>query len=263
MPRPASGLWRLGISGDRPIVVLRLAADEDRAIVVDLLRAHQYWREKRLAIDVVIVNDKGASYAQHLQTELETLVRSHGADARGGEVFVLRTELISDEERAQLAASCRVILDASQGSLAEQVQRFEPISIAPPPVAPAPAALPSPPIDPPALEFANGLGGFADDGREYVTVLEGDAVTPVPWCNVIATEGFGTLVTESGAGYTWCGNSRENQLNSWSNDAVSDAHSEALYLRDEESGAAGIRASSIGPTASRRTSRCTWLQTRR
>ena len=236
MPLPASGLWRLGISGDRPIVLLRLAADEDRSIVVDLLRAHQYWREKRIAIDVVILNDKGATYAQHLQTDLEGLVRAHGEDARSGQVFVVRADLVSEAEHTQLLACCRVALDASQGSLAEQVQRFQPVKRDPPPSPPVVGPAATLPLEPPALEFPNGIGGFADDGREYVTVLEGDAATPAPWCNVIANERFGALVTESGAGYAWSGNSRENQLHPWSNDAVCDAHSEAIYLRDEDTG---------------------------
>jgi cyclic beta-1,2-glucan synthetase len=237
MPLPSSGLWRLGISGDRPIVLLRLAVAEDRSIVVDLLRAHQYWREKRLAIDVVILNEKGATYAQQLQTDLEALVRAHGADPRGGDVHVIRTELVSDDERAQLAACCRVILDANQGSLAEQVQRFQPVAREPPPAPREETPGLAPPLEPPPLELGNGIGGFADDGREYVMVLEGEAATPAPWCNVLANERFGVLVSESGAGYAWCGNSRENQLHPWSNDAVSDSHSEAIYLRDEETGA--------------------------
>jgi cyclic beta-1,2-glucan synthetase len=236
MPLSASGLWRLGISGDRPIVLLRLAADEDRPIVIDLLRAHQYWREKRIAIDVVIFNDRAATYAQDLQKDVEGLVRAHGEDARGGQVFVVRAELVSETERAQLLACCRVALDASQGSLAEQVQRFQPVRRDPPPSPPGEVRAATPPIDPPALEFHNGIGGFADDGREYVTVLEGEAATPAPWCNVIANERFGVLVSESGAGFSWSGNSRENQLHAWSNDAVCDAHSDAIYVRDEDTG---------------------------
>ena len=59
---------------------------------------------------------------------------------------------------------------------------------------------------------------------------------PAPWSNVVANPNFGFLVTESGSGYTWAGNSRENKLTSWSNDPVSDPPSEVLYLRDEETG---------------------------
>ena len=86
------------------------------------------------------------------------------------------------------------------------------------------------------MEFFNGLGGFDKDGREYVTVLGPGQSTPAPWLNVIANPSFGFQVSESGSGYTWAGNSRENQLTPWSNDPVSDPPSEALYVRDDDSG---------------------------
>jgi cyclic beta-1,2-glucan synthetase len=88
----------------------------------------------------------------------------------------------------------------------------------------------------PELEFFNGLGGFADDGNEYVAVIGPGQSTPAPWLNVIANPSFGFQVSESGSGYTWSGNSRENQLTPWSNDPVSDPASEAIYVRDDETG---------------------------
>ena len=88
-----------------------------------------------------------------------------------------------------------------------------------------------------ALEFFNGLGGFADGGREYVVVLGPQQRTPRPWVNVVANAQFGFLVSEAGAGYTWWGNARENQLTPWSNDPVCDPHGEVLYLQDLHSGA--------------------------
>jgi len=88
----------------------------------------------------------------------------------------------------------------------------------------------------PPLEFFNGLGGFADDGREYVIVQGPRQHTPMPWINVIANPDFGFQVSETGAGYTWSVNSRENQLTAWSNDPVSDPPGEALYIRDEDTG---------------------------
>ena len=87
-----------------------------------------------------------------------------------------------------------------------------------------------------SLEFFNGLGGFAEDGREYVTILGPGQSTPAPWINVIANPGFGFQVSTEGGGYTWSVNSRENQLTPWSNDPVSDRPGEAFYLRDDDSG---------------------------
>ncbi len=88
----------------------------------------------------------------------------------------------------------------------------------------------------PDLEFFNGLGGFSADGREYVTILGAGQWTPAPWINVIANPTFGFQVSESGSGYTWSLNSRENQLTPWSNDPVSDPPGETIYVRDEDTG---------------------------
>jgi cyclic beta-1,2-glucan synthetase len=104
---------------------------------------------------------------------------------------------------------------------------------------PGPAGRPDPvtaPVAVPELTLGNGLGGFADGGRTYVVALEGAAETPMPWVNVIANPHFGTIVTASGAAHTWCGNSRENRLTPFANDPVSDPTSEALFVRDDETG---------------------------
>jgi len=89
----------------------------------------------------------------------------------------------------------------------------------------------------PDLAFDNGFGGFSEDGREYVIHLEPGQSTPAPWCNVLANEEFGSVVSESGAGFTWAGNSGENRLTPWTNDPVADPPGEVLYLRDEETAA--------------------------
>ena len=105
---PPPALWAQGISGDLPIVLVRIDEVEDAGIVRELLRAHEYWRLKRLAVDLVILNERGASYVQDLQVALETLVRTSQSrpisapSSEQGGVFVLRSDLISAETRALL-----------------------------------------------------------------------------------------------------------------------------------------------------------------
>ena len=70
------GLWPMGISGDLPIVLLRIADMENLDIARQLLQAHEYWRMKQLAVDLVILNERASSYVQDLQIALETLVRT-------------------------------------------------------------------------------------------------------------------------------------------------------------------------------------------
>jgi cyclic beta-1,2-glucan synthetase len=246
-----AALWALGISGDIPIVLVRIDDIEDIAIVGQLLRAHEYWRMKQLAVDLVILNERASSYVQDLQIALETTVRtsqSHprvGVDGARGSVFVLRTDLISRETRALLPSVARVVLAASHGSLSDQLGRFrEANAAAPPPprrLQPADVQTSIPAtLD---LEFFNGLGGFAANGREYVTILGAGQVTPAPWINVISNASFGFQVAVEGGGYTWSVNSRENQLTPWSNDPVTDRPGEVIFLRDEDNGALW------GPTA--------------
>ena len=242
--RGAPGLWAHGISGDLPIVLVRIDEIEDLDIVRQLLRAHEYWRMKLLDVDLVILNEHGASYAQDLQDALETLVRTsqstqvHDFHPGRGGVYVLRGDRLPQEDRLLLQASARAVLASRRGSLADQVVRLEPSER----VALRPAreghrqsaselAVPRP-----ELEFFNGLGGFADEGREYVTVLGPEQATPAPWLNVIANASFGFQVSESGSGYTWSGYSRENQLTPWSNDPVTDPVGEAIYVADDDSG---------------------------
>ena len=236
-----TGLWRHGISGDRPIVLLRVAQSEDRTIVEQLLRAHEYWRMKGLAVDLVILNEKEVSYVEDLQTLLEGMVRenqalsAHQEHESHGEVFVIRADQLQEEDRRLFQTAARAVLVSSRGTLAEQLMRHPrpAATFVAPKALPAPGAK-SPALPLPPLEFFNGLGGFAEEGREYLIVLDKGQWTPAPWINVIANPEFGFMVSASGSGCTWCGNSRENQLTPWSNDPVSDPSGEVLYLRDDE-----------------------------
>ena len=121
----------------------------------------------------------------------------------------------------------------------DQLERSAVEYLLPPAFVPrlASQSYPEPTVAFPELTFFNGLGGFHQGGREYVIVLGADQWTPAPWSNIIANESeFGFQVTETGGGYTWSLNSRENRLTPWSNDTVSDPPGEIIYLRDEDTG---------------------------
>ena len=241
----AAGLWKHGISGDVPIVLVRIDDALDQEIVRQLLRAHEYWRLKQLTVDLVIVNEQGASYAQDLQNALEAQVRTsqskvgHDGHQPHGGVFILRADRLSPADRLLLQTSARAVLLSRQGTLGEQVRRVEPAETLPSTRSARHATARSAPEAPPArpeLEFFNGLGGFTPDGQEYVTVLGEGQWTPAPWINVVTNPSFGFQVSESGGGYTWSVNSRENQLTPWSNDPIGDPPGEIFYVRDDESG---------------------------
>ena len=258
-----SALWAHRISGDLPIVLVRIDAQEGLEIVRQLVRAHEYWRMKLLAVDLVILNEQAQSYTLDVQSELETLLRTNesqlgpqleGRSARGN-IFLLRADLVSLEVRMLLQSAARAVLLSRRGTLSEQLNSVVEIE----PVAPQrhgsfplnardwvieklatvlPEEGPKEAVrSPEAVEAPNGLGGFGANGTEYVTILSDERCTPAPWINVIANPSFGFQVSAEGAGYTWSMNSRENQLTPRSNDPVGDRPGEVLYVRDEQSGA--------------------------
>lgn len=239
-----SALWPMGVSGDMPIVLLRIDAAADMASVHEMLLAQEYWRGKRLAVDLVILNEHPASYVQSLQSGIEAALRASRAPMAGtgrGQVHALRADLMTPEARALLISVAKVVLVARRGRLSEQIAVLLSDTVLP--VAPrlplplfAPIAAPKTAAPPLELELFNGFGGFARNGREYVTILENGASTPAPWINVIANDGFGFHVSATGSASTWAENSRENRLTPWSNDPVSDPSGEAFYIRDDATG---------------------------
>ena len=245
-----SALWVHSISGDIPIVLVRIDVPEDLEIVRQLIRAHEYWRMKLLAVDLVIINEQLHSYSMDLQGALETIVRTnesqlrpqHGGDTVEGNIFILRADLVSLDVRKLLQSVALAVLPSRRGSLSEQLNSLEEIEIKDivrvtlPDVQSEDSAHNADP-PPQAMEFPNGLGGFTEGGKEYVTLLRDGQSTPAPWINVVANPSFGFQVSADGAGYTWSMNSRENQLTPRSNDPVGDRPGEVFYIRDEHSGA--------------------------
>ncbi|MDP3340557.1 GH36-type glycosyl hydrolase domain-containing protein [Frigidibacter sp.] len=241
---PQSALWAMGISGDLPIILFRISEPEDAAALHEVLAAHEYLRMRQLDVDLVILNDRASSYVQDMQIVIDIAVRSAQSRLRGevhqggprGAIHTLRADLVTVDQRALLLSVARIVLLANRGSIGDQIEAL-PIVPAPPVAIARIAPVPADAGPPPALEFFNGTGGFAEDGREYVTVLRDGQTTPAPWINVIANPGFGFQVSAEGSGSVWAENSRENQLTPWSNDPVCDPAGEAIYLHDLDSGA--------------------------
>ncbi|HZR20736.1 MAG TPA: glucoamylase family protein [Verrucomicrobiae bacterium] len=239
--RGQNGLWGYGISGDAPIVLLRISDPSRIEIVQQLLQAHSYWRMKGLPVDLVILNEDVSVYRQPLQDQIFSLIAS-GIEAqmldKPGGIFVRRLEQFSAEDRLLLQSVARLVLSDENGTLREQSER----PALPDPVIPlltparSAARESTKPLSEPELIFNNGLGGFTRDGREYVITLSTDQVTPAPWVNVLANPHFGTVVSESGSAYTWVENSHEFRLTPWNNDPVTDTTGEAFYIRDEQTG---------------------------
>ncbi len=235
-----SSLWAYGISGDLPIVLVILKKTDETDILFEVLKAHEYWRLLGLNVDLVVLSDEENSYTNPLFGLLSDMVLSIYTNDilnKSGGVFLIDTNKMPDEDVDLLYAAARIILRGDAGSIAEQVKIKNKMHY-PKKLEISKEASSFEKLEPneEKLEYFNGLGGFGSNGNEYVIRLEKDQNTPAPWINVIANSKFGFIVSESGSGYTWYENSRENKLTPWSNDPVSDPPGEVLYIRDNETG---------------------------
>ncbi|HEY9110819.1 MAG TPA: glycosyl transferase family 36, partial [Rhodanobacteraceae bacterium] len=236
-------LWAKGISGDLPIVLLRLDAAAQVGLVGELLLAQRWWRARQLPSDLVILNT--AENADALDAALQGAIGTmeQGGDKAQGSVFALRERDLDARLRDGLCAAASIVLEGRDGDLAKQVARRMRDTHASVTAVPLPrpsrvrGGKPGSMPPPKALLFWNGLGGFTQDGREYVTVLRDGEHTPAPWAHVVANAGFGFLVTTTGGGYGWAVNSQQNPITAWSNDAVRDPPGEVFLLRDADDGA--------------------------
>ncbi|MFH5832727.1 GH36-type glycosyl hydrolase domain-containing protein [Halalkalibaculum sp. DA384] len=240
-----SGLWTYGISGDLPILVYSITDTDYLKYIDQLLKAHSLWRLKQFKVDLVIINDHPPSYVDELQQAIQQRIQSSAANQwqheRGG-VFLLRGDDLPDQDRILLESVAGAVLTGKLANLdfsasdpvAEKsgVEQYRPVDLQG--EERAGQSLEQ------ELQFYNGFGGFAEDGKTYVITLNADEQTgrlqypPAPWINVIANPEFGFITSERGSDYTWSQNSRENRLTPWSNDAVTDPSGEAIYIRDEE-----------------------------
>jgi cyclic beta-1,2-glucan synthetase len=235
--RGQSGLWGYSISGDLPIVLLKVERQDNIQLVKQLIQAHSYWRLKGIAVDLVIWNEDHGGYRQVFQNEIHDLIPAELVDKPGG-IFVRASDQISNEDRILFETVSRINISDNGGTLSDHAKRKPLGKLAIPylkAVATRQPALKSLSI-PTDLVFFNGIGGFRPDGREYIIIVDSHNKTPAPWINVLANRNFGTIVSESGSAYTWAENAHEFRLTPWSNDPVSDSNTEAFYIRDEETG---------------------------
>lgn len=238
-----SSLWAYGISGDAPIVLVILEKTDEVEILFELLKAQEFWRIKALNVNLVVLIQEENSYTNPLSALVKEIVydnQTSGVLNKLGDIFVLINNNMADGDADLLKTIARLIFKGNGETMSQQlimqiqsevVPLFEPLNLEPD----EDLTLLVEKINQNQknLQIFNGLGGFSENGASYNIKLEDGQTTPAPWSNIISNPNFGFMVTESGGGYTWSGNSRENKLTPWSNDAVSDPPSEVFYMRDE------------------------------
>lgn len=239
-------LWKLGISGDYPILVVKIKDIEDIQTIKHALLCHTYWKHKGLEIDLVILNQEPASYIKVLDDEIDFLLRqSKGvkSDVAGSAIHHVKSDLTEESDKRVLLHIARVILDSKDGTFKQQIRAFSKFAKLPkypgkhmPTLRAVHHVQKQIPALPDSLQFKNAWGGFDAEKSEYVMNVSSNNLPYAPWSNIITSPHFGTVVTESGSMFTWSKDSYDNRITSWNNDPLVFKSSEIIYLRDEATG---------------------------
>lgn len=224
-----SGLWKFGVSGDRPIISVEISDISDMNFVLDILKAFEYYKNNSIFVDIVIINNESSQYAKIIKKEIdEEMYRMYTLNSfyhTPGSITVIDGSEITREERSLLniVPRLRFVIENHMTLKEAVVELQEKNKISD--YKGSPVEEPLPVLDHERLKYDNGFGGFKNHGREYV-IYNKD--TPAPWVNVIANEKFGTIITNNGCGFTYAYNSGEFKITSWTNEMVVNDKSEGF-----------------------------------
>lgn len=243
-----SNLWKYGISGDLPIILVKIEDLNDMYVIRDLLRAHEYFRSKNIKVDLVILNNEENSYDQYVNYEIENAILNRQMEYLkniSGGVFIMNMNQMDKNDIELLEFKSNVIINAKDGDIKtvindleeEYLKEIKNIGLdAKPEYIVQEETVNNLNIDLSNLKYYNEYGGFSEDGLEYTIKLDKENKLPSIWSMILGNETFGTVVTQNLGGFTWHKNSRLNRLSAWNNNPVSDLPSEIIYLKDYKTG---------------------------
>lgn len=238
-------LWKYGISGDLPIILLKIKDANDMYVVEDMLKAYEYFRVKNINVDLVILNEEENIYEKYVKEGIERKIQNkqlaYLQNIKGG-IYIINSKEMEDKNLIEFKAN--LIIDAHEGKVDSILKYMEkdylesrknigklPVKVQNEQIETAGKV-----FEKDNLKYYNEYGGFSENGREYIIRINKNNKLPTTWGHVIANQNFGTIVTENMGGFTWSRNSRLNRLSAWNNNLVLDIPSEAIFLKDLKNG---------------------------
>lgn len=233
-------LWKYGISGDLPIVLVRIKNIDNISVIREILKAYEFFRTRNVKFDLIILDEEKNSYEKYLKeaifkevanTQLSYLLNSGIFiidDKEDLELFLLRANFIIEANKG----SIRNVLNELEEDFSYSIKNI---------AGDKKENIIKPEIENinnyfnvKNLKYYNEYGGFSEDGNEYRIRQNINMPIPTVWSHVMANEKFGTLVTNNMGGFTWSKNSRLNRITAWSNNGITDEPSEIIYIKDKE-----------------------------
>ena len=237
-----SDLWKFGISGDLPILLVKIKDLDEKYIVIDVLKAYEFYRNKNIIIELVFLNEEVNSYENEVENELNNLIQNkqmmHLKNCFGG-IFVINKNEISNIDINFLEFRANLIIDGKKGSINSQLRDLEEeyskkLTNKEKSLINIDNTVETISEDYSKYSYFNEYGGFLENGSEYKFKITNNKKLPTVWSMVLANSNFGTIVTQNLGGFTWAKNSRLNRITAWNNMASQDTPSEIIYLEDVE-----------------------------
>ena len=231
-------LWKFGISGDNPIILVKISEVNNINVIRDLLKAFRFFINKNILIDLLILNEEKNVYERYVKDAIITEISNLGLSyLMTNRIFILNSNEIDGKEILDFKVN--LIIDAKKGSLEniileleeEYFKKYNNQDITEEIAFNEEKEFDKYEIEKIELKYKNEYGGFSTDGKEYVISVSNNI--PSVWSNILSNENFGTIVTQNLGGYTWYKNSRLNRISKWSNDCVMDIPSEHIFVQDE------------------------------
>ncbi len=240
-----SELWKYGISGDIPLILVRIKDLNDSYVIKEVLKAYEFCRTKNIEIELVIIDEEKHSYENYLREEIETIIlnsqMAYLKNIRGG-IFELSINEVSKEDLELLKFVAGIVIDSSKGGIEnaikdleeEYLEKYKDISNEKEDIVIQKEENDNVDIiqNIDSKKYYNEYGAFSEDGKEYLIRINSENRLPTVWSHIMSNKKFGTLVTENMGGYTWYKNSRLNRITSWENYPNRDIPSEIIYLKD-------------------------------
>ena len=241
---PTCELWKYGISGDLPILMVKIKDINDIEVVKEAIQAYEYFKVKNIRIDLVILNEEKKNYENYLQEEIQNAILDKNLgymqNINGG-IFIIQNNIDEDSKNI-IEYRANLLINAEWGGISRQLKDFEDeyiekmkdIQLYNSNKTIVEEEKERKSLNSDELKYYNEYGGFSNDGSEYIIRVNKDEKLPTVWSNIMANENFGTVVTDGMGGYTWFKNCRLNRLTAWNNSQVEDVPSEIMYLKDLE-----------------------------
>ncbi len=242
-----SDLWKYGISGDLPIVLLKVRNVNDSYVIKEVLKAYEFFRMKNVNTELIIVDEEKHSYENYVKEEIESSILNQQIgylkNQRGG-IFTLSKSEIAKKDMELMEFLAEILIDSDKGGLRNNIKEAEENyleqrkEIGEEVISPILEEEVKEDIDLLAnqdeLKYCNEYGAFSADGKEYYIRVNQENRLPTVWSHILTNKKFGTIVTENMGGYTWYKNCRLNRISSWENKPSQDIPSEVIFLKDEK-----------------------------